>query len=314
MPTKNISVCIQNKEWVSVQRILSKEKVNGIAEHSDNNGNLIIHQTLQYHAPDNLIELLIALNPNAIYHQNNQMRLPIHLASFHGVSSRIMKILIRSYPKSLDIKDKKGCTPRDLAFLQKENNGGEWKLHPKTLHDLFKPVDYWINVNLEDTLREKETLTKELDEKSKYIEKLEYQVKKKEEAWKQTKVFLKEFVNENDSWRRESEKHIEDLIEKNNDLIYRLNNSEFKLNQHLNKQDFESPVLEASDSNTTTIVGDYDIDLYAICDSRDKENVITPTKEEIKDTDFREYNMIECEGIRALERRIEKLENSIFFT
>ncbi len=78
-------------------------------------GWLPLHVALHWEASDDIIEMLLNANPEAVKVQEyNYKRLPLHFAVEHKASVSVIKMLADAFPGSIFIKDKRGRLPLDL--------------------------------------------------------------------------------------------------------------------------------------------------------------------------------------------------------
>lgn len=76
---------------------------------------LPIHASIIFKAPVEVVESVITVYSEAAKQCDDQQSLPIHLAYKRGASASTYRVLLDAYPGSIDVKDAKGRTPRDLA-------------------------------------------------------------------------------------------------------------------------------------------------------------------------------------------------------
>lgn len=160
-------------------------------------------------APDSLIFSLLSAFPEAVFHKNDELWLPIHFAVCRKsqskspdkatifTSSNTLKLLISKNPQSLEECDTKGRTPRDLAMWMKhhefayENSASHnsSKSSPtsvvcvqsnhiqevelqKCVQVIFQPVSKWIEYNLEHARAENKKLQSRMCKQEEHISSL----------------------------------------------------------------------------------------------------------------------------------------------
>ena len=76
---------------------------------------LPLHASIIFKAPVEVVESIITVYSESSKEFDDQNSLPIHLAYKRGASASTFRVLLESFPGCLDVKDKKGRKPRDLA-------------------------------------------------------------------------------------------------------------------------------------------------------------------------------------------------------
>merc|ERR1712129_17871 len=101
-------------------------------------GELPLHLALRRSAPEDLILRLIEFNPKAVrLTGENDISLPLHLATVYCASPRVIITILRKYPEALDIHDEDGDTPRHLISKRLD----------ETARDaISKPTLYWTTL------------------------------------------------------------------------------------------------------------------------------------------------------------------------
>jgi ankyrin repeat protein len=83
---------------------------------------LPMHAVCIFRAPLEVLEALIHAHPEGPKSRDDQGMLPIHLACRNGASPGVVKLLLESYPESLDILDRKNRSLSDLVRNSASSN------------------------------------------------------------------------------------------------------------------------------------------------------------------------------------------------
>lgn len=105
------------KTWVSRKDITATSSVNKTRWKL-----LPIHAVCIFRAPLQFMEQLIHAFPDGTKMKDDQGMLPIHLACRNGASLNVIMLLLKSYPISIYIRDRKQRTIHDLITMNNTNN------------------------------------------------------------------------------------------------------------------------------------------------------------------------------------------------
>ena len=312
MSIQDFKQYIEKKQWTHIQRLLIKAQGIELTKSIiDNHDNLPLHHAIYHKAPDNILECILHANIEAVFHKNDRLWVPLHMASYIGVSSRFLEVLIQKYPQALDNVDHEGKTPRDLmmdgTILDTED---KFIWNPKAIEMIMKPLSYWVQQQLEVVLREKEALIKRMEKQENQIHNLESMMEEKDLELNDVQMKIRVFLMENDALRQESECYIDELIQQNKDLRFKLETSEKRFYElgrvwkqtcenHSESQDLEIIQVKCKDEKM-------DDDSVMITPSKTPTNIVN--------TDGSPCSVIDNERMNTIERRLEAVENQVFFS
>ena len=126
---------LKDRKWLEAQALLQTPMGSSMTVTSrDEFHNTPLHIAIGYHAPEELIETILALYPFACHMTaTDDVWLPLHVAAMWGCSRPVMEALILVHPDGLDQKEGRGRTPRYFATRFKHNQDllerstEEWK-------------------------------------------------------------------------------------------------------------------------------------------------------------------------------------------
>lgn len=115
---------LQKKQWSDALTILDEmpeEARTWVYRKEPNNDNklrwrlLPIHGAIIFQAPPEVVESLLLLYPEGAAERDDEGSLPIHLAYKRCASASVCKLLLDAFPGSVDVTDRKGRTPKNMA-------------------------------------------------------------------------------------------------------------------------------------------------------------------------------------------------------
>ena len=121
--TDDFGACLATVDEIRKILIEYPESVQQLGPCEKYGFNLPLHTALDTlgETPFEVIELLVKTYPNAVYEEEQfQGCLPIHVACENGADIRILELLYRAFPKSIDHKDHSGWTPFQYACCPNE--------------------------------------------------------------------------------------------------------------------------------------------------------------------------------------------------
>ena len=120
--SNEVESLITNRNWKALENTLSTIKClrNNIDCFEQCN---ILHLVLKYNPPFNIIQKIVATNPELVYETNSIGHLPLHTALTNGTCPSVVKHLYEVNEKSISIADVEGKTPLHLAFDAYEKVG-----------------------------------------------------------------------------------------------------------------------------------------------------------------------------------------------
>ena len=174
---------ISDYKWTDAQRLLTNYP--SLASKRGAFGELPLHMSLKRGGPEEFIMQLIELFDEAVKLSGlNDHSLPLHHATIHCHSAKVIIALIRVYPEALDQKDEDGDTPRNCVRKNLDTFAKE---------AIMKPTFYWIELVQKFRKEAEERVGKELGAQITDLEeKLEKEKKSAEEKILELQNLLKE--------------------------------------------------------------------------------------------------------------------------
>jgi hypothetical protein len=129
---------IKASDWLSVKSLLRSNEGITMTKIPDVYGNLPLHASIGYKAPDEIVFAILSHNPEATKRHGSDYWLPLHVAAMWGSSAKVLEEIIKAYPQALDDQGEpgiKGRTSRHFAVRFK---------HLKNL--LERPTVEWIKI------------------------------------------------------------------------------------------------------------------------------------------------------------------------
>jgi hypothetical protein len=95
----------KNKRWRAIRKLLKSRKGPALCRGRDYSGVSALTVAMGYHAPTDIIEIILKENPSSVYVKDNFGMTPLHVACLNGSPIDTIKILLDEFPDLATIPD-----------------------------------------------------------------------------------------------------------------------------------------------------------------------------------------------------------------